>query len=171
VLDRARFVVGDTACEKARRCRRAVPPGLAPRDQAGRLLNGHDPEGYVLYTYAAIQCWADAAAKIDSLDPKRIAEALKAQGPWQIVLGPIGFDRKGDVTVRDYVFYVWKNGAYSEIWVAISRAGRGWPDRPGAHPRRSPRSFPDRRAPRNIVAGCLGLKPGASSVPLGGCGA
>ena len=42
-------------------------------------------------------------------------EALKAQGPWRTVLGPIGFDRKGDVTVPDYVFYVWKDGAYSEI--------------------------------------------------------
>ena len=76
---------------------------------------GIDPEGYVLYTYAAIQVWADAAGKINNLDPRRIAEALKAQGPWQTVLGPISFDRKGDVTVPDYVFYVWKNGSYSEI--------------------------------------------------------
>jgi branched-chain amino acid transport system substrate-binding protein len=74
-----------------------------------------DPEGYVLYTYAAIQVWAEAAAKINSIDPRRVAEALKAQGPWQSVLGPIGFDRKGDVTVADYVFYVWRNGTYSEI--------------------------------------------------------
>jgi branched-chain amino acid transport system substrate-binding protein len=74
-----------------------------------------DPEGYVLHTYAAIQCWADAAGRIDGLDPRRIAEALKAQGPWQTVLGPISFDRKGDVTVPDYVFYVWKNGSYAEI--------------------------------------------------------
>lgn len=74
-----------------------------------------DPEGYVLYTYAAIQIWADAARKINSLDPRRIAEALKAQGPWQTVLGPISFTPKGDVTMPDYVFYVWKNGSYSEI--------------------------------------------------------
>jgi branched-chain amino acid transport system substrate-binding protein len=74
-----------------------------------------DPEGYVLYTYAAIQAWADAAAKANSLDPKKIAETLKSGGPWQTVLGPISFDRKGDVTVPDYVFYVWKNGGYSEI--------------------------------------------------------
>ena len=115
MLDRARFVVGDTACEKARRCRRAVPLGLAPRDQAGRLLNGHDPEGYVLYTYAAIQVWAGAAGTIGDFDPRRIAAALKARGPWPTVLGPIGFDARGDVTEPDYVFYVWKNGSYSEI--------------------------------------------------------
>jgi branched-chain amino acid transport system substrate-binding protein len=74
-----------------------------------------DPEGYVLYTYAAIQAWAEAARKTNSLDPRQIAAALKAQGPWATVLGPISFDRKGDVTVPDYVFYVWKNGTYSEI--------------------------------------------------------
>ena len=74
-----------------------------------------DPEGYVLYTYAAIQIWAAAAARTNGIDPRRIAEAMKAQGPWQTVLGPISFDRKGDVTVPDYVFYVWKNGTYSEI--------------------------------------------------------
>ena len=74
-----------------------------------------DPEGYVLYTYAAIQIWAQAAAKANTLDPKRIAEAMKAQGPWQTVLGGISFDKKGDVTVPDYVFYVWKNGSYSQM--------------------------------------------------------
>jgi branched-chain amino acid transport system substrate-binding protein len=74
-----------------------------------------DPEGYVLYTYAAIQIWAQAADKIKNLDPRQIAAALKAQGPWQTVLGDISFDRKGDVTVPDYVFYVWKNGSYSQM--------------------------------------------------------
>jgi hypothetical protein len=29
--------------------------------------------------------------------------------------GAISFDRKGDVTALDDVFYVWKNGGYSEI--------------------------------------------------------
>jgi branched-chain amino acid transport system substrate-binding protein len=74
-----------------------------------------DPEGYVLYTYAAVQIWAQAAAKINSVDPRRVAAAMKAQGPWQTVLGPISFDAKGDVTVPDYVFYVWRNGSYSQI--------------------------------------------------------
>ncbi len=74
-----------------------------------------DPEGYVLYTYAAVQCWAGAAAKANSVDPRRVAEALKAQGPWQTVLGNINFDRKGDVTEPDYVFYVWRNGSYAEM--------------------------------------------------------
>lgn len=36
-------------------------------------------------------------------------------GTWTSVLGDITFDKKGDVTKSDYVFYVWKNGAYSEM--------------------------------------------------------
>jgi branched-chain amino acid transport system substrate-binding protein len=74
-----------------------------------------DPEGYVLYTYAAIQIWAAAAARANTTDPRRIAALLKSGGPWQSVLGEISFDQKGDVTVPDYVFYVWRNGAYAEM--------------------------------------------------------
>jgi branched-chain amino acid transport system substrate-binding protein len=74
-----------------------------------------DPEGYVLYTYAALQIWAQAVTKTNGTDPRRIAAAMKADGPWQTVLGPISFDAKGDVTVPDYVFYVWRNGSYAEI--------------------------------------------------------
>ncbi|MBP0493474.1 branched-chain amino acid ABC transporter substrate-binding protein [Pararoseomonas indoligenes] len=74
-----------------------------------------DPEGYVLYTYAALQIWAAAAVKAATVDPRKVADAMRASGPWQTVLGPVSFDRKGDVTVPDYVFYVWKNGNYAEM--------------------------------------------------------
>ncbi len=74
-----------------------------------------DPEGYVLYTYAAIQVWADAVKKAGTTDPKKVAATLKADGPWQTVLGPISFDKKGDITSSDYVFYVWKNGSYAQM--------------------------------------------------------
>ena len=74
-----------------------------------------DPEGYTLYTYAAIQVWAEGARKASSTDAKKVAETLRAGGAWNTVLGPITFDKKGDVTVSDYVFYVWKNGAYAEM--------------------------------------------------------
>lgn len=74
-----------------------------------------DPEGYTLYTYAAIQVWAEAAKKAATFDGKKVAAALKA-GTWDSVLGPIAFDAKGDITVIDYVFYVWKkDGSYSEM--------------------------------------------------------
>jgi branched-chain amino acid transport system substrate-binding protein len=74
-----------------------------------------DPEGYVLYTYAAIQIWADAAKKAKTVEPKKVAAALKATGNWPTVLGNLSFDKKGDVTTSDYVLYVWKNGSYAQM--------------------------------------------------------
>jgi branched-chain amino acid transport system substrate-binding protein len=76
---------------------------------------GIDPEGYVLYTYAAIQVWAEAAEKAKTTDPKKIAETLKSSGPWSTVLGDISYDKKGDVTKADYVWYIWHDGNYSQM--------------------------------------------------------
>jgi len=74
-----------------------------------------DPEGYTLYTYAAIQIWADAANKAKTTDPQKVAAAIHA-GKWETVVGPISFDKKGDITRLDYVFYRWKkDGTYEEI--------------------------------------------------------
>jgi branched-chain amino acid transport system substrate-binding protein len=76
---------------------------------------GIDPEGYTLYTYAAIQVWVEAANKAKTTDPKKVAETMRA-GKWNTVLGPISFDKKGDITVIDYVFYKWsKDGKYSQM--------------------------------------------------------
>lgn len=74
-----------------------------------------DPEGYVLYTYGAMQIWAAAAEKAKTVDARKVADALKRQGPWNSVLGQTSFTPKGDVTVPDYVFYVWRNGTYAEM--------------------------------------------------------
>ncbi len=74
-----------------------------------------DPEGYTLYTYAALQVWAEAANKANTLDSKKIADLMHGGTSLDSVLGPVIFDKKGDVTKADYVFYVWKDGSYSEM--------------------------------------------------------
>nr|WP_294518880.1 branched-chain amino acid ABC transporter substrate-binding protein [uncultured Rhodopila sp.] len=74
-----------------------------------------DPEGYVLYTYAAVQVWADAVKKAGTTDPKKVATELKAAGNWPSVIGPVTFDKKGDTTGGGYVFYVWKSGSYAQM--------------------------------------------------------
>jgi branched-chain amino acid transport system substrate-binding protein len=43
-----------------------------------------------------------------------VAEALHS-GTWDTVLGKISFDKKGDVTQSDYVFYIWHSGNYAEM--------------------------------------------------------
>ena len=74
-----------------------------------------DPEGYTLYTYAAMQVWAKAVAKVGSTDPKKVMTAIKA-GEWDTVLGKMAFDAKGDIKQLDYVVYKWDaKGNYAEI--------------------------------------------------------
>ena len=76
---------------------------------------GIDPEGYTLYTYAAMQIWAAAVEKTGSTDPKKVAATIRA-GKWNTVLGEISYDAKGDITVMDYVMYEWKaDGTYAEL--------------------------------------------------------
>ena len=53
-----------------------------------------DPEGYTLYTYAAMQVWSQAAAKAGTTDPKKVMEAIKA-GEWDTVLGKLSLRRQG----------------------------------------------------------------------------
>jgi len=76
---------------------------------------GIDPEGYTLYTYASFQIWAAAATKAGTVDPKKVADAIHG-GTWDTVLGPITFDKKGDITAIGWAVYRWdKQGNYDEI--------------------------------------------------------
>ena len=75
---------------------------------------GYDPEGYTLYTYAAIQVWADAVKTAGSTDFEPVVKALD-DGTFETVLGSLEFDDKGDVTLPGYVFYEWKDGNYDYL--------------------------------------------------------
>ena len=74
----------------------------------------YDPEGYTLYTYAAIQVWADAANKAKSTDTKKVLAEM-SKTTFKTVLGDIAFDKKGDVKNAVYVWYKWHDGKYDEI--------------------------------------------------------
>lgn len=75
---------------------------------------GKTTEGYVLYTYAAIQTWAQAAEAAGSTDYDAVRAALNA-GDFNSVLGNLAFDGKGDVSLPGYIFYEWSNGIYNRI--------------------------------------------------------
>nr|WP_278116433.1 branched-chain amino acid ABC transporter substrate-binding protein [Mesorhizobium sp. WSM4875]WIE94801.1 branched-chain amino acid ABC transporter substrate-binding protein [Mesorhizobium sp. WSM4875] len=82
--------------------------------------DGFEPEAYTLYTYAAVQIIAQAAKAANSLDPQAVAEAIHSKGPFQTVIGDIGYDAKGDITRADYVVYRWgkdSEGKYSYVEV------------------------------------------------------
>ncbi|BBK37127.1 branched chain amino acid ABC transporter substrate-binding protein [Allostella sp. ATCC 35155] len=74
----------------------------------------YDPEGYTLYTYAAIQVWAEAANKAKSIKTADVAKQLRG-GKYKSVIGTLDFDAKGDVVNPLYVFYEWKDGKYAEV--------------------------------------------------------
>lgn len=73
---------------------------------------GYKPEGYTLYSYGAIQAWAQAVTKAKSSEAADVAKVLKSGQKFDTVLGQVSFDQKGDVTAPGYVVYVWKNGKY-----------------------------------------------------------
>ncbi len=76
---------------------------------------GYEPEGYTLYTYAALQIWAEAVNAAKSTDATKVAEALHKGSTYKTVIGTIGFDAKGDVTTPAYVWYRWNNGQYAQV--------------------------------------------------------
>ncbi|WP_028033720.1 branched-chain amino acid ABC transporter substrate-binding protein [Chelativorans sp. J32] len=78
------------------------------------LAAGKTAEGYALYTYAAIQAWAQAATTAGSTDFEEVTNALN-EGKFDTVLGTLEFDDKGDVTLPGYVFYEWKDGKYDYL--------------------------------------------------------
>jgi branched-chain amino acid transport system substrate-binding protein len=84
--------------------------GLVERFRAAKI----EPEGYVLYTYAAIQAWKQAVEKANSLDNKKVIEQLNAL-EFDTVLGKFKFNGKGDPTLPPYTFYEWKGGQYAQL--------------------------------------------------------
>jgi len=74
---------------------------------------GYEPEGYTLYSYAAVQVIAEGIKRAGAADPAKAEQAVR-QSPVDTVIGPIGFDAKGDVTGNTYVLYRWKDGKYAE---------------------------------------------------------
>ena len=76
---------------------------------------GFDPQGYTRYSYAAVQILKQAAEKAKSLDPKKVADVMHSGMPFHTVIGDISYDKKGDRTTVDYVWYVWKKGADGKI--------------------------------------------------------
>ncbi|HEX4042258.1 MAG TPA: branched-chain amino acid ABC transporter substrate-binding protein [Xanthobacteraceae bacterium] len=74
-----------------------------------------EPEAYTLYSYAAVQIIAQAAAAANSLDPKKVADKMHSGMHFKTVIGGISYDKKGDITRLDYVVYKWVKGADGKI--------------------------------------------------------
>jgi branched-chain amino acid transport system substrate-binding protein len=75
---------------------------------------GIEPEGYVLYTYAAIQAWKQAVEKAGSIAAADVVKALN-DTEFDTVIGKFRFDAKGDPSLPPYAVYRWSDGGYEEI--------------------------------------------------------
>lgn len=89
------------------------PPDPRGRPEAKGVVEkfnakNFNPEAYTLYSYATVQIMAEAAKRANSIDPKKMAEAMKGGQPFKTVIGDIAFDKKGDITRADYTLYTWQ---------------------------------------------------------------
>ena len=87
----------------------AIPPMSRVRLRSWGASKGNSSsQCAALYSYAAVQLWAQAVEKAGTVEPKAVAAALHAN-QFDTVLGTIGFDEKGDVTgYEPFVWYVWR---------------------------------------------------------------
>jgi branched-chain amino acid transport system substrate-binding protein len=76
--------------------------------------SGYEPELFTLYAYGAVQVWAQAAEKAGSLKPDAMIASLH-EHHFETVLGPIDFDEKGDLTVQNPVWWIWRGGTYMPL--------------------------------------------------------
>lgn len=75
----------------------------------------YEPEGFTLYTYAAVQSVAAALKGSKTTGGEDLAKWLKGHTV-QTVMGPKAWDANGDLTVADYVVYEFKaDGTYAQV--------------------------------------------------------
>jgi len=80
-----------------------------------REEDAYEPDGYTLYSYAAVQAWAQAVQQAGSLKPETVIKSLRTRS-FETVIGKIGFDEKGDVTgISTFVWYVFGKEDYSPV--------------------------------------------------------
>jgi len=82
---------------------------------AFRNEDGYEPAGYTLYSYGAVQAWAQAVQQAGSLKPADVIAALH-KGTFDTVFGKIKFDEKGDVAgISAFTWYVMGKTTYAPV--------------------------------------------------------
>ncbi len=95
-------------------------PDPRRRPEAAKVVaayqaKGINPEAFTLYSYAAVEVIRQAAENAKSLDPRKVAENIRSGARFQTVIGELSFDKKGDITRRDFVVYTWKKDADGKL--------------------------------------------------------
>jgi branched-chain amino acid transport system substrate-binding protein len=72
---------------------------------------GTEPEGYVMYAYAAMQLFAQAAEQAGSVKYADLEKAIR-NGAFDTVIGALSFDDKGNNKLPGFLVYRWTGGKY-----------------------------------------------------------
>jgi branched-chain amino acid transport system substrate-binding protein len=96
--------------------------GVDPRNSAagkvvidGFRAKGYEPEGFTLYSYAALQALSQGFEGAKSKKSDDVSKWMKSH-TIQTVMGPKNFDAKGDLTSSGYVMYQWSgDGSYKQL--------------------------------------------------------
>ena len=75
---------------------------------------GSDVGAYTVYSYAAANILLEAIAATKSTDGPKLAEYIR-KTKWNTALGPIRFDKKGDVLESPFVVWEVKHGKFVEV--------------------------------------------------------
>lgn len=76
--------------------------------------DGIEPRGFVLPAYAAVQLWA-AARKATGSDKGSDLAAWLGSRQVDTVLGPVGFDAKGDAKLAGFEVYRWSGDSFQPL--------------------------------------------------------
>jgi len=74
-----------------------------------------EPEAFTLYTYAAVEVWAQAANEAGSTDAAKVAKVIHSGKTFKTVVGELSYDAKGDITTPAYVVYRWSKAADGKV--------------------------------------------------------
>jgi branched-chain amino acid transport system substrate-binding protein len=75
---------------------------------------GSDVGAYTVYSYVAANMLLDTIAATKSTDGPKLAEHIR-KTKWKTALGPIQFDKKGDVLVSPFVVWEVKGGKFVQV--------------------------------------------------------
>lgn len=70
-----------------------------------------EPEGYVLYAYAALQLFEQAVTQAGGVERAKLEPVLR-RGKFDTAIGTLEFDEKGDLKKPAFAVYKWTGGSY-----------------------------------------------------------
>ena len=87
---------------------------MLPWRPAGAPTPSPSPSATHLAARAAIEAWAEAVHKAQSLEAAAVAQALE-NGTAATAIGPLGFDARGDALIPSYVLSNWREGRWQQV--------------------------------------------------------